>query len=134
MIDAVRLSDRSPVFIKVVRKNSEEVRIATYLRSGELQKDPRNCCVPILDVLHLPGDEDSSFIVMPFLRYIDSPPFELVGDVLQCVGKLLEVRKPIMNVLLSLMLTRCLPGADVSARTQRSAPVRVQDICATSSV
>lgn len=122
------------MFIKVVRKNSEEVRIATYLRSEELQKDPRNCCVPILDVLHLPGDEDSSFIVMPFLRYIDSPAFELVGDVLQCVGKLLEVRKPIMNVLLSLMLTRCLPGAGIPARTQRSAPVRVRDIFATASL
>lgn len=75
------------------------MQIATYLRSEELQKDPRNRCVPILDVLHLPGDEGLSFMVMPFLRYIDSPTFELVDDVLQCGGSLLEVRKPGVDTL-----------------------------------
>ncbi len=77
-----------------MKRDSEEVQIAKWLSSEELQKDPRNCCVPILEVLHLPGDEDFAFMIMPFLRYIDSPAFELVGDALQCGGKLLEVRKP----------------------------------------
>lgn len=127
MIDAVRLNDQSLVYIKVVRGDSEEVQIAKYLRSEELQKDPRNCCVPILDVLHLPGDEDLSFMVMPFLRYIDSPPFELVGDVLQCGGELLKVRTAAPYISATLKLTRRSPGTGIPARTQHSAPVRVQN-------
>ena len=56
-----------------------------------MRKDPRNHCVPILDVLDDPADPATSFLVMPFLRNIDDPEFDTVGSILQCVSQLLEV-------------------------------------------
>ncbi|KAL1945656.1 hypothetical protein VTO73DRAFT_1658 [Trametes versicolor] len=90
VIDAIRIEDQALVYIKKVRRDSSELHLATYLRSKELRDDPSNHCVPILDILHLPGDEDFSYLVMPFLRYIDSPAFERVDDVLECGRQLLE--------------------------------------------
>ncbi|OJT13997.1 hypothetical protein TRAPUB_9481 [Trametes pubescens] len=70
------------VYIKKVLRKSKELEIATYLYSQDLRGDLQNHCVPILDVLETPQDPNYSFMVMPFLRYIDSPNFERVEDIL----------------------------------------------------
>ncbi len=80
------------VLLKKVRSDSEELRIASYLSSNELCRDRHNHCVPILDVLTDPKDPAISYLVMPFLRSIDHPEFETVGNIFDCVGQLLEVR------------------------------------------
>ncbi|KAI0350534.1 kinase-like protein [Trametes cingulata] len=90
VIDATRMSDGRIVYLKRVRRDSQELQILSFLSSEELRRDPRNHCVPLLDVLQDPSDPDTSFMVMPFLRYIDSPPFELVEDVLECLDQILE--------------------------------------------
>ncbi|EIW59529.1 uncharacterized protein TRAVEDRAFT_36912 [Trametes versicolor FP-101664 SS1] len=90
VIDATRISDGKMVYIKKVRRGSEELAIATYLYSEESRGDAQNRCVPILDVLDPPQDPTISLMVMPFLRYIDSPKFERVEDILQCGRQLLE--------------------------------------------
>ncbi|OBZ71812.1 hypothetical protein A0H81_08237 [Grifola frondosa] len=73
VIDATRIADGKLVYIKQVKTGDEETRIASTLSSEPLCKDPRNHCVPILDVLQDPNDKAISFLVMPFLRYIDDP-------------------------------------------------------------
>jgi len=54
--------------------------------------DPANHSVPIIDTFEDPTHDSTSYLVMPFLRLIDNPPFELVGEVLEFVDQILEVR------------------------------------------
>lgn len=109
VIDAIRVSDGTLVYIKRVRTDSQELRILSYLSSDTLRLDPRNHCVPLLDAIQDPADPDTTFMVMPYLRYITSPPFEVVGDVLECIDQILEVRH--CPSFLSLALT--LPCRDL---------------------
>ena len=85
------MSDGKAVLFKKIGTDSAELRLATYLSSEELRKDPRNHCVPILDVLRDPFDPSISYLVMPLLRRIDMPEIDTVESVLECVGQLLEV-------------------------------------------
>ncbi|KAI0352731.1 hypothetical protein OH77DRAFT_1513089 [Trametes cingulata] len=90
LMDARRISDNKLVLLKQVRRDSRELQITPYLSSHPLRRDPRNHSIPILDVLHDPQDDNWSYLVMPFLRYIDDPPFETVGDILECCEQLLQ--------------------------------------------
>ncbi|CCL99181.1 uncharacterized protein FIBRA_01196 [Fibroporia radiculosa] len=45
-----------------------------------LREDPRNHCVPILDLFEDEDDPSHSYMVMPYLRCIDDPPFEMCQD------------------------------------------------------
>ena len=80
--------------------------IASLLSSEELRSDPRNHCVPILDVIVDTEDPALSFIVMPFLRHVDDPPFDTVGSVLECMEQLLEVSLSFLSLDLPLRPSR----------------------------
>ena len=67
------------------------MKIALMLSPTNRQPDPRNHCVPLLDTIPDPSDPNTAYIVMPFLRYVDSPDFVLVDDVLECLDQVLEV-------------------------------------------
>ena len=54
--------------------------------------DPMNHSVPILDTFEDLVDKSISYLVMPFLRLTDNPPFEVVEDVLDFADQILEVR------------------------------------------
>jgi hypothetical protein len=68
------------------------VDIAQSLSTHDLRADPRNRSVPIFDVLHPPGEDDTVLIVMPLLRSFDSPPFDTVGEVVDFFTQILEVQ------------------------------------------
>jgi len=67
--------------------------LAKYLSSEALLKDTRNHCIPVLDVLRPLGDDNDELelLVMPYLRPLQTPRFDTVGEVVQCVSDLLEV-------------------------------------------
>ncbi|KAJ3507885.1 hypothetical protein NLJ89_g6055 [Agrocybe chaxingu] len=92
LIDAVKLEDDSRVALKKFRKSVHpfEEDISKYLSSEPLASDPRNHCVPILETLYPPGDEDTVILVMPLLRAYDSPRFDTVGEVMDCFRQLFE--------------------------------------------
>ncbi|KAI0676773.1 kinase-like domain-containing protein [Trametes maxima] len=90
VVDATRVSDGTLVYLKKVPSSSHELEILSYLSSEEMRHDPRNHCVPLLDVLQDHSDPSTVFMVMPFLRYIDSPQFETVDDTLECLDQVLE--------------------------------------------
>ena len=54
--------------------------------------DPANHSVPILDTFKDSVNKSISYLVMPFLRLTDDPPFDIVEDVLDFVDQILEVR------------------------------------------
>ncbi|KAH9481861.1 hypothetical protein JR316_0006391 [Psilocybe cubensis] len=80
VIDAIRLENGQKVVLKKVETASQEISFATAFSSKEWKKDPRNCCVPILDVVMIPCDDDHALIVMPQLLAFHLLPFRFLGE------------------------------------------------------
>lgn len=107
LFDAQRTSDGAYVYMKRMSPTQskgfeDELQILQYLLSEPLKSDPRNRCVPILDVLHVPGDEGEVIMVTPMLRQFYSPRFHTFGEVLAFLNQAFEVnlafRRPGMCV------------------------------------
>jgi hypothetical protein len=98
-MDAIRISDGKPVFLKRVNKSEHpfEIDIGLFFFSKPFASDPRNHCVPFLEVIPLPEDDNMAIIVMPFLRNFDSPDFDTVGEVVEFVRQMVEVSCPLGN-------------------------------------
>ncbi|EMD34377.1 hypothetical protein CERSUDRAFT_117250 [Gelatoporia subvermispora B] len=90
LIDARRICDNALVYIKRMKTGCEEMRALSYLSSDEFSRDPRNHCVRVLEILKDPDDPNLSYVVMPFLRPMDSPPFAIVSEVIDFVDQILE--------------------------------------------
>ncbi|KAF9557111.1 hypothetical protein CPC08DRAFT_640730, partial [Agrocybe pediades] len=68
------------VLFKKVPTSTDEIALATLVSSEHLRKDPRNCAVPILDVILIPGNDDWALLVMPFLMHFHLLPFRRLGE------------------------------------------------------
>ena len=90
LVDAYT-DDGKYVCIKRVRRGDEESRIAQMLTTEELRADPRNHCVPIIEVIDDPDDDLISYMVMPLLRNANSPQFQYVKEIIDFVEQVLEV-------------------------------------------
>lgn len=90
--DATRISDGKFVCVKGVISHEHplEESIATYLSSNPGSEDLENHCVPILDILKRPGEEEDTFLIMPLLRPWDNPGFETVGEVVEFIRQMFE--------------------------------------------
>lgn len=66
--------------------------IAVMFSEDHLRDKPANHCVPILDLFEDDEDPSISYLVMPFLRLMDDPPFWLVNDIVDFTDQMLEVR------------------------------------------
>ncbi|RDB25212.1 hypothetical protein Hypma_007477 [Hypsizygus marmoreus] len=91
IMDATR-DDGTFVALKRVKtsKHPTEVAIGQLFSSEPLASHPQNHCIPILDVLQVPDDDDMVIIVMPFLYSWDAIPFATVGEVVEFVRQLFE--------------------------------------------
>ena len=121
-MDATRLSDGKLVYLKEVKSASSELKILSHLSSDELRKDPRNHTIPLLETLPHPTNPALVFMVMPFLRFIDQPPFETVEDAYECGEQILEVRD-FDGIIYSQALDICSSGFGVHARASYCSPV-----------
>ena len=94
VIDATRISDGKVVTLKRINKSEHphEIDIGLYFSSKTLASLPANHCVPIHDILTLEGDENIAIMVMPLLRPYTDPRFDTVGEVVECLRQLFEVR------------------------------------------
>lgn len=82
------MSDGKLIYIKEVQTGDLESSIALKLSAID---DPANHSVPILDTFEDPVDKSILYLVMPFLRLTDDPPFEVVEEVLDFADQILEV-------------------------------------------
>ncbi|KAG1885163.1 hypothetical protein F4604DRAFT_1648090 [Suillus subluteus] len=92
IIDATRMSDDLYISLKVVDKSvhPHEVDIGQYFMMEHLASDPKNHCVPFLDVLSVPNEEEKQILVMPLLLDFTMPRFDTVGEVVECLRQLFE--------------------------------------------
>ena len=74
-----------------MERNDEESRIAQMLSTAELREDPRNHCVPIIEIFDDPDNDSISYMVMPLLRNASDPPFQYVKEIIDFVDQVLEV-------------------------------------------
>ena len=91
LVDAIHLATGKTVYIKEVATDGEELRIAQLLAQEEWVSDPRNHCVPVAKVFQDHKHQNVSYIVMPFLRPVDTPPFESVKEIIKFTDQILEV-------------------------------------------
>lgn len=96
VMDAVRLSDKKQVMLKRIcsreRYVNREQDVSEFVSSEEQLQDPTNHCVPILEILPVPGDNGKAIIVMPLLRKWRSPRFDTIGEAVDMFRQAFEVR------------------------------------------
>ncbi|KAK7028597.1 kinase domain-containing protein [Favolaschia claudopus] len=92
IMDAVRSSDGTKVMLKSVSTSlhPHEVGIARLFSSPPHIGDPRNHCIPLLDLLQDPEDSDKQIMVMPQLVGFKRPLFETVGELIACWRQIFE--------------------------------------------
>lgn len=93
-MDAIRSKDGQRVTLKRVNQNvhPHEVQIGQYFMQDGIRDDPRNHCVPFLDVLLVPECKNNvAIIVMPYLRKFNNPSFETVGEIIGFLHCIFEV-------------------------------------------
>ena len=104
-MDAIRRHDGKHVMLKKVslEKGPQELRIAQLFSSPDVARDPRNHCVPLLDVIEIP-DAGQKLMVMPFLRPFNNPRFQTFGEFVAfftqtCEVSLIKPRLPRSNLI-----------------------------------
>jgi hypothetical protein len=101
IMDAVRISDNKQVMIKKLlpaRDNSDddgrkELDIVQFLSSGNRGSDPRNHSLPYLDSFPIPDVEHGFFLVTPLCVPWNYPEHDTVGELIEFVRQVFEVRK-----------------------------------------
>ncbi|THH17972.1 hypothetical protein EUX98_g9032 [Antrodiella citrinella] len=94
VIDATRLSDGGMVILKRIRRKVHpyEVDISEMFSEDILRSHPRNHCVPALEVLDVPDEDEHSLLVLPLLRpsRANDPRFKTRGEALEFFRQVFE--------------------------------------------
>ncbi|KAJ3720084.1 kinase-like domain-containing protein [Lentinula raphanica] len=88
VMDALRMSDSLVVAIKRVKTG--EARIATLFSDNTHNRNPRNHCVRLLEVLPVPNEDNLNFLVMVWMRPIMDPRFRTIGEGVQFFKTMIE--------------------------------------------
>lgn len=105
LVDAIHEATGKRVYIKEVPTESEELRISQLLTQEEWVADQRNHCVPLTRVFKDHSDPSVSYMVMPFLRPVTTPPFETVKEIIKFTDQILEVTVDHLATLLLIPIT-----------------------------
>ncbi|KAG6811748.1 hypothetical protein H0H93_014264, partial [Arthromyces matolae] len=68
----------------------DELMMARFISSPDLSMNPRNRCVPLLDVIPPMEGSSDAFMVMPLLFDIDMTPFETIGEAVEFFRQIFE--------------------------------------------
>jgi len=80
-MDATCRRDGKHVMLKKIYHDEgpHELTITQLFSSRELARDPRNHCVPLLDIIEIPQN-GQKMMVMPLLRPFNDPHFQTFGE------------------------------------------------------
>jgi serine/threonine protein kinase len=92
-MDATRRRDGKHVMLKKIYPDEgpHELVITRLFSSRELVRDPRNHCVPLLDIIEIPQN-GQKLMVMPLLRPFNDPHFQTFGEFVAFFTQICEVR------------------------------------------
>jgi hypothetical protein len=94
-MDAVRMEDGRQVTLKTVlpEEGPHELPITQLFSSPELKGDPKNHCVPLLDIVNLSqtGPDGRKLMVLPLLRPFKNPLFQTYGKFVAFFMQISEV-------------------------------------------
>jgi hypothetical protein len=94
-MDAVRIEDGRQVILKdFSEEGHHELFITQLFSSPGLKSDPKNHCVPLLDLVDLSsqtGPDGRKLMVMPFLRPFKNPRFQTFGEFVAFFTQVSEV-------------------------------------------
>lgn len=126
ILDATRVADGAFVMLKRVdkRRHPTEVQLTSMLHSPPYAADPRNHCVPALEVLQDPNDENIQLLVMPLLRRYANPRFDTVGEAVVCFRQIIQVRGCAHQSLALLTLRQCVRFLHANKIAHRYVPRR----------
>lgn len=94
IMDAVRVSDGQAIMMKRVDDEDPSEQHMRFFGEEPRAHDPRNHCLPLLDVLRPPSLPNRAILVTRRLVPWDVWPFCRVSEVADFVTQLLEVRCP----------------------------------------
>ncbi|KAJ7186653.1 kinase-like domain-containing protein [Mycena filopes] len=89
VLDATRIKDGKKVVLKRIETDSDEMSIINYLNSPAARGDPRNRTIPLLDILNMPHSS-WSFLVMPYCRVFNYPPFHCRNEFVDAISQFME--------------------------------------------
>jgi len=91
-MDATRRCDGKQVMLKKVlpEQGPNELRIAQLFSSPWAARNPRNHCVPLVDVIEIPNT-GQNLMVMPLLRPFNNPRFRTFGEFVTFFTQICEV-------------------------------------------
>ena len=125
-MDATRLRDGKRVMLKKVIPEEGPYELQISRMFSEVATNPRNHCVPLLDVINLPNSSQR-LMVTPFLRPFDNPRFQTFGEFVAFFTQICEVCSRFFSdwdwpwsVLIG-----CQSGPPIHARAKYCTQVRV---------
>ncbi|KAF7373512.1 Protein kinase domain-containing protein [Mycena sanguinolenta] len=89
-LDATRICDGKKVVLKRVDASSPEIEFMKYLNRPAVRKDPRNRTIPLLDIIGPAPNTSWLFLVMPYCREFNYPPFHCRGEFVEAMTQFLE--------------------------------------------
>ena len=91
-MDATRRRDGKHVMLKKVYSDEgpHELMITQLFSSRGLARDPRNHCVPLLDIIEIPQN-GQKLMVLPLLRPFNDPHIQTVGEFVAFFTQICEV-------------------------------------------
>jgi len=92
IMDAIRIVDGEQVVLKKISNSifPYEVQITKFFSTEPWKSHPHNHCVPLIDILTVPDEPDTSIIVIPLLRDFDNPRVKSVGEAVELFRQLFE--------------------------------------------
>ncbi|KAJ7113253.1 kinase-like domain-containing protein [Mycena crocata] len=90
VLDAVRIADGKKVVLKRVATNSHELAMIQLLTSNNMRADSRNRTIPLLDIINLPHEPETSLLVMMYGRRFHYPPFHCRKEFFDALRQLLQ--------------------------------------------
>jgi hypothetical protein len=106
-MNAVRIDDGSRVILKTAAEESpHELLITQLFSSPGLKGDPKNHCVPLLDLVDLSqtGPDGRRLMVMPFLFSFKNPRFRTSGEFVAFFTQISEVRPTTCRITYNLQI------------------------------
>ncbi|KAF8059525.1 hypothetical protein FPV67DRAFT_1426286 [Lyophyllum atratum] len=91
VLDATRADGSSVILKRVnVSRFPKEITVGKHFSSEPLSSNPKNHCVPILDVISPSEGSNIAFMVMPLLLRTKFVPFETIGEAVDFFRQIFE--------------------------------------------